>query len=51
MDDEAEHSLIDCELCHGEGWYWNALLREERPCFDCDGLGFIERGEHKGTDK
>ena len=30
---------VDCETCFGEGWYWNALLREERPCIDCEGLG------------
>jgi len=30
---------IDCKTCFGEGWYWNALLHEERPCTDCDGLG------------
>jgi len=30
---------IDCKTCFGEGWYWNNLLGEERPCIDCDGLG------------
>jgi hypothetical protein len=26
-----------CEVCHGSGVYWNALLSERRPCPDCIG--------------
>lgn len=39
--DELPVSRIDCETCYGEGWYWNGLLKEERPCIDCEGLGSL----------
>lgn len=37
--------LIDCDTCYGEGWCWDLALNDERPCTDCDGLGFVRQVE------
>lgn len=35
-----ERHKSTCHTCMGRGEYFNGLLREWRPCIDCNGLGY-----------
>lgn len=39
--------IEECPVCEGEGYMYNHFGDEEVVCYECDGLGFLEKWDEQ----